>query len=69
MGSEDIYNSIKINEEILSAGQPTAEQLLALADEGFVTVINLATNNPEYSLPDEAGIGRSLNITFGSIGI
>ena len=67
MGSEEIYNSIKINEEILSAGQPTAEQLVALANEGFVTVINLATNNPEYSLPNEAGIVRSLNIIYHHI--
>ena len=67
MGSEEIYNSIKVNEEIITAGQPTAAQLVSLAGEGFVTVINLATNDPQYSLPDEAGTVRSLDIIYHHI--
>ena len=67
MGSEEIYNCIKVNEEIFTAGQPTAEQLLSLAGEGFVTVINLATYDPDYSLADEEGLVRSLDIIYHHI--
>jgi protein tyrosine phosphatase (PTP) superfamily phosphohydrolase (DUF442 family) len=67
VGSEEIYNCIKVNEEIFTAGQPTAEQLLSLAGEGFVTVINLATYDPDYSLADEEGLVRSLDIIYHHI--
>ena len=67
MSSEEIFNYIKVNEEIITAGQPTAVQLESLAYEGFVTVINLATIDPQYAPPDEAGILRSQNIIYHHI--
>ncbi len=67
MSTSDIYNYLKVNEDLITAGQPTEEQLKAAADEGFTTVINLATINPRYSLPDEAGLAQSLGLTYHHI--
>jgi protein tyrosine phosphatase (PTP) superfamily phosphohydrolase (DUF442 family) len=67
VGSEEIYHWIKVNEEIFTAGQPTAGQLRSLAAEGFVTVINLATYDPEYALADEESLVRSLDMSYHHI--
>ncbi len=64
MSVEEIYNYIKINEEIISGGQPSADQLRSVSVEGFTTVINIATINPSYSLEDEAGLVRSLDLNY-----
>ena len=40
------------------------EQLQAAGDEGFDTIINLATINPRYSLDDEAGLVQSLGMVY-----
>ena len=67
MSVEGIYNAILINENLLTAGQPTEEQLRAVAAEGFARVINLAPFDPGRSLPDEAGLVRSLNMEYINI--
>jgi protein tyrosine phosphatase (PTP) superfamily phosphohydrolase (DUF442 family) len=64
MSTEAIYNYRKVDEQIVTGGQPTAEQLESAAEEGFTTVINLATLNPRYSLEDEAGVVGSLGMTY-----
>lgn len=64
MSTSEIYNYIKVNENLITGGQPTAEQLKSAAAEGFVIVINLATINPRYSLEDEAGLVDSLGMTY-----
>lgn len=64
MSTQDIYNYIKVNDQMITGGQPTADQLIAAADEGVVTVINLATYSPGHSLEDEAGLVRSLGMTY-----
>ena len=53
-----------VDDELITGGQPTEEQLRAAAAEGFRTVINLATIDPERSLPDEAGLVRSLGMAY-----
>lgn len=63
MITDEIYNVIRVNEQILTGGQPTEDQLRAAAAEGFTTVINLATYDSR-SLPDEAGLVRSLNMDY-----
>ena len=60
MSSNEVYNTIKVSDEIITSGQPTADQLRALAAEGLATVINLAT----HGLEDEAGLVRSLGMTY-----
>ena len=67
MSTADIYNSIKVNDQLTTGGQPTAEQLEAAAAEGFDSVINLATYSPGHSLEDEAGLVRSLGMAYYAI--
>ena len=64
MSTKDIYNFKTINEKIATGGQPSEEQLHSAANEGFSTVINLATVDPRYSLKDEAGLVRSLGMNY-----
>ena len=67
MSTTEIYNYLKVNEQLITGGQPTEEQIRAAADEGFTTVINLATMSPRYSLPDEAGLVQALGMTYHHI--
>lgn len=64
MSTENIYNFRKIDEQIITGGQPTAEQLKSAAQEGTEVVINLATYQAGHSLEDEAGLVRSLGMTY-----
>ncbi len=64
MGTQEIYNFKRINERIMTGGQPTEAQLAAAASEGVQTVINLATFNPDHSLPDEEGVVKSLGMNY-----
>lgn len=64
MSTSDIYNYIKVNDQLITGGQPTADQLIEAASEGFATVINLATVDPRYSLEDEAGLVDSLGMLY-----
>jgi protein tyrosine phosphatase (PTP) superfamily phosphohydrolase (DUF442 family) len=63
MTTGDIYNAIRVNEQILTGGQPTEDQLKAASAEGFTAVINLATYDSR-SLPDEDGLVQSLNMEY-----
>jgi len=67
MSTQEIYNYRKVNDQVITGGQPTEEHLQAAADEGFDTVINLATINPRYSLDDEAGLVKSLGMVYHHI--
>jgi uncharacterized protein (TIGR01244 family) len=67
MGSQDIYNYRKVSDALITAGQPTEEQLISAANEGFRVVINLATLDPSYSLPDEAGLVQGLGMAYHHI--
>jgi len=64
MSSDRIYNYLKVSDELITGGQPTADQLRAAAAEGFATVINLAPLNPSHSLEDEAGLVRALGLNY-----
>ena len=67
MSTEEIYNFIKVNDQIITGGQPTEDQLKSVATDGVGTVINLATIDPRRSLEDEAGIVKSLGMTYHHI--
>ncbi len=67
MSTQDIYNHIRISEEIAAGGQPSEEQLREAAAEGFTAVVNLATLDPRHALPDEAGLVRSLGMAYHHI--
>jgi protein tyrosine phosphatase (PTP) superfamily phosphohydrolase (DUF442 family) len=67
MSASDIYNYRKVSDLLATAGQPTEDQLRSAAAEGFKIIINLATINPRYSLPDEEGLVRSLGMAYHHI--
>jgi len=64
MNTTEIYHFLQVDDQLVTAGQPTEDQLRAVAAEGFATVINLATLDSHNALPDEAGLARSLGMTY-----
>lgn len=64
MDTGDIYNFLEVNDFLITAGQPTAEQLRAAAAEGIKTVINLAASEPPYTLAGEAELVQSLGMNY-----
>lgn len=67
MATQDIYNYRKVNDHLVTGGQPTEEQLRDAAAEGFEAVINLATLQPGRSLEDEDGLVHALGMAYYSI--
>lgn len=67
MSIEEIYQYRKVDDQLITGGQPTEEHLQAVAGEGFQTVINLAPISPRYSLQDEEGLVRSLGMRYHHI--
>ena len=64
MSTSEIYNYRKVDDRLITGGQPTAEQLQSAAAEGLQTVVNLATYQPGHSLEDEAGLVRGLGMEY-----
>ena len=64
MSTEDIFNYVKVDDRISTAGQPTEDQLRDAAAEGFTTIINLAPVNPPYTPANEAGLARELGLNY-----
>lgn len=64
MSAQDINHYRIVNDHLSLGGQPTEEQLKSVARQGFKVVINLATINPRYSLPDEGSLVRSLGMIY-----
>ncbi len=63
--ASDIVNYLRIDERLSTSGQPSVEELEAVAQEGTDVVINLALHDdPRYSLPDEAGSVTALGMTY-----
>ena len=67
MSTEDIRNFRKVDDQILTGGQPTEAQLRSAAADGVQVVVNLATTDPPYSLPDEGGLVTSLGLAYHHI--
>ncbi|HJN51260.1 MAG: protein tyrosine phosphatase family protein [Pseudomonadales bacterium] len=64
MSSDVIYNYKKVDELVTTAGQPTEDQLKAAYAEGLGAVVNLATIDPRYSLPDERAFVKAQGIDY-----
>jgi protein tyrosine phosphatase (PTP) superfamily phosphohydrolase (DUF442 family) len=64
MSIDTIYNFKRVDERLVLGGQPSVEQLQAVAAAGFTAVVNLSTNDPRYALPDEEGLVRSLGMQY-----
>lgn len=67
MSTQEIKNYLKVDERLITGGQPTEEQLRSAAGEGITAVINLAALNAAYALADEAGLVRSLGMAYHQI--
>ena len=61
----DVYNFRQATPDLATSGQPTEEQLGAIAAMGYTVVINLALHNdPRYSLQDEAASVQALGVDY-----
>jgi len=65
IGQAQIMNLLAPEENILSSGQPTAEQFQVLADAGIKHIINLRA--PEEMEFDEGALVQSLGMEYHSI--
>lgn len=61
---EDIYNFLKISDSIATAGQPTAEQFLAVKNSGYQAVVNLALPESLNALLDEQAIVEAQGMQY-----
>lgn len=52
----EIYNFLPIDKRWATAGQPTAEQFLAIAQAGYEVVINLGMRDSPRALADEGSL-------------
>jgi uncharacterized protein (TIGR01244 family) len=67
MSTQDIFNFLKVSDQLSTGGQPTADQLKSAAEEGFTAVINLLPSHQRTALTDEAGLVRSLGMVYHNI--
>lgn len=67
MALEEIRNFVSVSDDLNTAGQPTADQLRDVAASGCDVVVNLGLLDPRYCLEDEAGLVRSLGMTYHHI--
>jgi uncharacterized protein (TIGR01244 family) len=62
---EEIYNYLRLDPQLATSGQPSEEELGAVAADGTKVVINLALHDdPRYSLPDETRTVEALGMTY-----
>lgn len=61
---EDIYNYLKLSDDIATSGQPTAAQIAEIAAAGYQTVINLLPPESNYSLPGEREIVEAHGMAY-----
>jgi protein tyrosine phosphatase (PTP) superfamily phosphohydrolase (DUF442 family) len=64
LSTDEIYNFIQVDDHVATAGQPTAEQLAAVRDDGYQVVVNLAPVDERSEAVDEANTVRSLGMTY-----
>jgi protein tyrosine phosphatase (PTP) superfamily phosphohydrolase (DUF442 family) len=64
---QKIYNVLEIHERLLTSGQPTVEQLRAVAAAGYERVLNLLPDESDAYLPEEEELVRSLGLGYRRI--
>ncbi|MCH7815943.1 MAG: protein tyrosine phosphatase family protein [Proteobacteria bacterium] len=57
-------NFYQITDRIGTAGQPSIEQLAAIAKQGVANVVNLAMHDSDNALADEGSIVASLGMSY-----
>jgi protein tyrosine phosphatase (PTP) superfamily phosphohydrolase (DUF442 family) len=61
---ENILNTILINKNISTSGQPSPNQFAGIAEAGFTSVINLAMPDSTNALPDEGGFVSEAGMNY-----
>jgi protein tyrosine phosphatase (PTP) superfamily phosphohydrolase (DUF442 family) len=61
---ESIFNFLPLSETLITAGQPTGKQLMAVKDGGYQTVVNLALGSAHNALVDERSTVESLGMRY-----
>jgi protein tyrosine phosphatase (PTP) superfamily phosphohydrolase (DUF442 family) len=64
---ENIYNYLKLSDNLFSSGMPTPEQIQSVAKHGIQVVVNLATSKSEGWMPNEKELVEAQNIIYYSI--
>jgi protein tyrosine phosphatase (PTP) superfamily phosphohydrolase (DUF442 family) len=64
VSTEAIINFQRVDDRVITGGQPAEDQIRSAAADGVQVIINLATLDPRYSLPDEAGLARGLGLEY-----
>ena len=64
MSLDEIYNAHRADDRLLTSGQPSEDQLRAVAAAGVDTVINLAPHDSRNALPDEPGLVAGLGMSY-----
>lgn len=64
---EEIYNFLRLSENLSSGGMPKAEQLRDGAAKGVQVVINLAPQDVPDALPEEAALVHELGMQYINI--
>ena len=59
-----IRDHVQLSERIATSGQPTEEELAAVARASYEVVINLDAIGSSYALDDEGGLVRSLDMEY-----
>lgn len=59
-----IYNYHRLSEHLITSGQPSEEQLAAVARAGYEVVINLALHGEPYALADERATVEGLGMHY-----
>jgi len=61
---QSIYNYLQLSENITTGGQPTREQIKAIADAGFELVVNLALATSDNAILDESILVRASGMDY-----
>ena len=64
---ENIYNFLKLSENLFTSGMPTPGQISSVAENGVQVVINLATSKSEGWMPNEKELAEAQAVRYYSI--
>jgi protein tyrosine phosphatase (PTP) superfamily phosphohydrolase (DUF442 family) len=61
---ENLYNFLRLSDNLICSGMPGADQIAEVAGAGFQVVINLALPTSEKALTNEAGLVASQGMKY-----
>jgi protein tyrosine phosphatase (PTP) superfamily phosphohydrolase (DUF442 family) len=61
---EDIFNYLSLSETLITAGQPTEQQLVTVRNSGYQLVVNLALGSAHNALVDEKSTVESFGMEY-----